>query len=148
MSGITQSQIRKIYALCRGLAIDDDLLHEHIYACTKKKSVKELNIAEAIKVIDSLSGKKPAGEAASYRQLSYIKSLMKQLGWVTESGVPDMARLSGLCKKMYKIESYRWLDVKSASGIIEALKELIERKETEESVCELMYTPGTILTEG
>lgn len=131
MSGITQSQIRKIYALCRERGLDEDLLHEHIYSLVKKDSVKKLTISEAVKVIDSLSGKKTSCGGASYKQMTYIKNLMKTLGWVTESGMPDMERLSGLCKKMYKIETYKWLDVKMASGIIEALKEFIEREKKE-----------------
>lgn len=58
MQPITTSQMRKIYAAAREHGLDNDLLHIHLQTVTGKESLKELTMSEAIKLIDSLEGKK------------------------------------------------------------------------------------------
>ena len=84
MQPITTSQMRKIYAAAREHGLDNDLLHIHLQTVTGKESLKELTMSEAIKLIDSLEGKK--GRTGSMqmteKQFRYINMLMKDLGWM------------------------------------------------------------------
>lgn len=128
----SNAQIRKIHILAREQGLDTDTLHSMVYKTVSKEHISQLAIAEAVKVIDSLSGKKikkdsnPA-EVASMRQINYIKGMMQQLGWVTEAGEPDLKRLNGLLSKCFKLDSFKWLTKEKASDVIEALKSMLER---------------------
>ena len=106
MQPITTSQMRKIYAAAREHGLDNDLLHIHLQTVTGKESLKELTMSEAIKLIDSLEGKK--GRTGSMqmteKQFRYINMLMKDLGWMDENGKRDYKRLNGFCSKRYGID--------------------------------------------
>jgi len=124
MKMITAAQIRKMHVISRERGIDDDLLHEHIQMLTGKESMKGLTCTEAARVIDSLEGNPTCKDPASYKQLAYIKGLMKELGWMDAGSRPDMERLDGMCRKYAKTDSHKWLDKGGASKIIEALKNM------------------------
>ena len=128
MRGITPAQNRKIHMLAKEYAIDNEMLHAIVFQETKKESIKQLTIMEAVKVIDRIEGNKQVvnsdKEHMSYKQEAFIKSLAKELGWVDTSGNLDEKRLNGFCKKYCNIERYKWLSVKNASKIIEGLKNL------------------------
>ncbi len=129
--GITAPQMRKIHACARECGMDDDLLHLAVKNLTGRESLKELTAKEACCVIDMMEGKQKAGaegDAATAKQLCYIKDLMKKLGWVDEKAEPDMARLNGMCRKYAEADSYRWLSKTGAGNIIEALKKMLERR--------------------
>lgn len=133
MKRITSAQIRKLHAISRERGIDDDLLHEHIRMLTDKDSMKDLTCNEAILVIDSLEGKAAScKDPASYKQIAYIRGLLKELRWVDSFGEPDMERLNGMCRKYAKVDHYKWLDKGGASNIIEALKNML-RKQAEKN---------------
>lgn len=123
MGGITQPQLRKIYASARERGLDSELLHGYVQALTGKESLKELTGREAAALIDSLEGKgATVRNPASPRQMAYIKGLMKGLGWTGADGSPDMERLDGMCRKYAKCGNHKQLDKSGASGMIEALK--------------------------
>lgn len=131
MKGVTTAQLRKIHACARECGMDDDLLHIAVRDITGRGSLKELTAAEACLVIDTMEGKtdsRQAKDAATSKQMRYIKDLMKQLGWTDEKTEPDMARLDGMCKKYAKVDSHKWLSRKGASNIIEALKKMLDRQ--------------------
>lgn len=131
MKGVTAAQLRKIHACARECGMDDDLLHIAVRDITGRSSLKDLTAAEACRVIDAMEGKTDSGpskDAATPKQMGYIKDLMKRLGWVDEKMEPDMACLDGMCKKYAKVDSHRWLSRKGASNIIEALKKMQERQ--------------------
>ena len=131
MKGVTAAQLRKIHACARECGMDDDLLHIAVRDITGRGSLKELTAAEACLVIDTMEGKtdsRQAKDAATLKQMRYIKDLMKQLGWTDEKTEPDMARLDGMCKKYAKVDSHKWLSRTGASNIIEALKKMQERQ--------------------
>ena len=134
MAKISAAQQRKIHVIARELGMDDDLLHEYVEMLTDKTSLKELSVIEAVKVIDGLEGKKgyANGDRASYRQSSYIRILMQQLGWIDENGEPDKKRLDGFVRKQYGIDDSRWMTRKVASKVIEALKSLVDRQRKEQ----------------
>ena len=138
---ISVSQMRKIYALARERGMDSDLLHAHIQALTEKESMKELTMPEGIRIIESLEGKplELKGQVkASYNQMRYIFGLMKQLGWVTDSGEPDTKRLDRFLQSKragINLGSYQWLTKEKAGKLIEALKSISERKNAENKEC-------------
>ena len=108
MKGITPAQQRKIYACARECGMDNDLLHLVIKDITGHSSLKELSAMEACLVIDTMEGRQnnnSVKDAATPKQMCYIKDLMKQLGWVNEKSEPDMTRLDGMCKKYAKVDS-------------------------------------------
>lgn len=133
MRKITPSQMRKIYALAKENGMNKELLHIIVENETDKTSIAELNIMEAVKVIDKISDRKqsynPKIEHMSYKQEAYIKGLAKDLGWVDVDGGIDEKRLNGFCKKYYGIETYKWLTRSLASKVIEGLKTLIMRND-------------------
>lgn len=134
MRKITAAQNRKIHMLASQLGMDDDLLHEFVGMITKKEHISGLTVTEAIRVIDGLTGKREyaSGSHMTDRQKSYIFSLMRQAEWTNENGDPELKRLDGFVRKQYGIDSYRFLDRKTASGVIEFLKDWNKRPRKEE----------------
>lgn len=135
MAKASAAQIRKIYVLARERAMDDDLLHLHIFQVVHKKSIRDLTVMEAVWVIDSLEGKKtePKQTGATAKQMHYIRGLLQELGWVKESGEADMDRLDGLLRARYKVDHHKWLTKETASQVIEGLKAMLKRQQ--EGVC-------------
>lgn len=131
MRKITSAQNRKIHMLASQLGMDDDLLHEFIEMFTGKRHISGLTVMDAVKVIDGLEGKKnyAGGSHMSERQKRYILFLMGQIGWTDDAGEPDLKRLNGFVKEQYGVDSYRFLDRKTASNVIEFMKELEKRPE-------------------
>lgn len=138
---VTYDQIKKIHVLANERGMDNDLLHEHMEMLVEKSSIRELTKQEAIILIDSLEGKagnRNGKDRATSRQMHFIYGLMKELGWVTEEGKPDLDRLNRFLrsdKAGFNLEDYRWLDIGTASNLIEALKAMITR-EQEKQVAE------------
>lgn len=132
---ISTGQMRKIYALARERGMDSDLLHAYIHAHIQKDSMTKLTLSEGIKIIESLEGK--SSDSASYKQMQFIFGLMKELGWVMESGDPDTDRLDRFLqspKARINLGSYKWLTRDKAGKTIEALKSMLERDK--KSACE------------
>lgn len=138
---ISAGQMRKIYALARERGMDNDLLHAHVQTLTGKDSMKDLTMPEGIRIIESLEGKPSELKGqikASFRQMQYIYGLMKQLGWVTDTGEPDMERLDRFLqspKAGINLGSHKWLTKTKASKLIEALKSMAERAAAENKKC-------------
>lgn len=132
----TAAQLRKIHALAGERGMDDDLLHEYVYAQVQVKSLKELTVSQAITVIDVLEGSRSPKGWITGKQSKYIEALAVQIGWVTGSGTVDMDRLNGFLKKQVDREGLRKLSSREASEIIEALKGMKARKEKKEHVQE------------
>lgn len=96
MTKITTAQCRKIHALARERGIDSDTLHAHVYSLTNKESLKNLSIAEAIKVIDILSGTNTS--RITYRQKDFLLKLCIKLNWTDENGNADNKTLRNFVK--------------------------------------------------
>ncbi len=125
MTKATASQIRKIHALANEVGIDNDTLHSHIYNITKKKSIKELNITDAINVIDSLQTSEKG--RMTWKQRRFIFFLFFQLKWVDEKGMPDEKIITGFVKKQANVISIDWLTQKQASVVIDAMKAILKK---------------------
>lgn len=133
---VTYGQIKKIHVLAKERGMDNDLLHEHMEMLLHRSSIKELTKREAAMLIDSLEGKAASGQDhATGRQMQYIFGLMKELGWMTEEGKPDIDRLNRFLqseKAGFCLSDYRWLKKGTASDLIEALKAMAARKREKE----------------
>ena len=135
---VTYSQIKKIHALANERGMDNDLLHEHMEMLVHKLSIKNLTKREAVILIDSLEGQTGSliGKVrATSRQMHFIYGLMKELGWVTGEGKPDLARLNRFLQSDesgFKLSDHRLLNIGMASDLIEALKAMTARKREKE----------------
>lgn len=135
---VTYSQIKKIHALAKERGMDNDLLHEHMEMLVHQSSIKDLTKREAIILIDSLegkTGKRSGKDRATFKQMNFIYGLMKELGWVTGEGKPDMARLNRFLQSEesgFKLSDHRLLNIRMASDLIEALKAMAARKREKE----------------
>lgn len=128
---------RMLWGLAKSpeLHMTDDELHLVVSAHTGKDSIRELNKSELRLVIgilagmkDSASGRKRSdrrnrGLAGTANQRRKIYKLTEILGW------SKPARINGLCKKMFGVACVEWLNYQQCSGLIEALKSMVERKE-------------------
>ncbi|MBD5631704.1 MAG: DUF1018 domain-containing protein [Clostridia bacterium] len=138
---VTYEQIKKIHVLAKERGMDNDLLHEHMEMLVGKSSIRVLTKQEAITLIDSLEGKagnRNVKDRATAKQMYYIYGLMNELGWTTGEGKPDLDRLNRFLrsdKAGFNLEDYRWLNIGTASNLIEALKAMIAR-EQEKKVAE------------
>lgn len=131
MAILTKAQLKKIYAVAKTYGIEvigsakDDQLHDIVEEVTRQRSISKLTKEQAISVIDRITGVKATGEnRATKRQVSYIKDLVKQLGWEN-----NPKRLEGFIRKYTKIDKLEWLTVKDASNIIEGLKRQVKELE-------------------
>lgn len=127
--GITKQQIRMIWALCHRLGLDEQTLHGLAQAITGVSSIRQSSRPQAARLIDMLLAKagfknqdfprRPGFNTP--RQFAYIQGLTTQLGW-------EERHTLGLAKRMYHVQRLRDLGVRQASGLIEALKAMHQRK--------------------
>lgn len=127
MAAMTKAQRAKIFAVCREQAIDNDLLHELVYAETGCGSLKELSSLQAIQVIDRLEGQSTPKGMATASQKRYLEALLREIGWTTPEGGADLSRLEAFVKSRYKVDSLKWLTSRTAGKAIEALKDMKAR---------------------
>lgn len=121
----TSAQLRKIHVLAGEMGIDNDTLHTHVFNITKKNSLKELTITEAVNVIDSLQGSEYG--RMTWRQKRFIFSLARQLRWLDENGSVDIKVLRSFIKRQTGMPTEEWLTQKAASEVIEAMKAILEK---------------------
>lgn len=121
----TSAQLRKIHVLAGERGIDNDTLHTHVFNITKKNSLKELTITEAVNVIDSLKGSEYG--RMTWRQKRFIFSLARQLRWLDENGSVDIKVLRSFIKRQTGMPTEEWLTQKAASEVIEAMKAILEK---------------------
>lgn len=126
---MTKAQRARIYAVCREQAIDNDLLHELVYAETGCGSLKDLTSGQALRVIDRLEGRSTPKGMATARQKRFLGALLKEIGWVLPGGDADWARLEAFVQNQYKVDSLKWLTSRTAGQAIEALKDMKARAE-------------------
>jgi hypothetical protein len=119
MNKASASQLRKIYALAREKDIDTDNLHSLLYSVCKKEHLSEISVTEAVRLIDSLSGKQNPYRATA-KQIHFVKGLAKEFGW-------NDKRLAGFVKKVGGVDDIKWLTKKKASAVIEGMKKLKEK---------------------
>lgn len=122
-------------AKCQELSLTDEELHLIVSAHTGKDSIKQLNQRELGTVIEVLgdmkssairngrNDRKTRGNTGTSNQRKKIYKLAERLGWEKQ------VRVNGLCKRMFGVACVEWLDYQQCSKLIEALKNMAERKE-------------------
>lgn len=136
-SGKTPS-IRMVWGIAKSpeLKMTDEELHLVVQAHTGKDSIKALTARELRTVVNVLVGMKEScrreergkkyqgGSSATVNQRRKIYMLQKELGWDS-----DPKRLSGFCRRMFRVDRVEWLDYRQCSDLIEALKAMVKKQE-------------------
>lgn len=135
------ASIRMIWGIAKSpeLALDDEALYSVIERETGKDGMRKLTQGELDTVCRVLQNMKdgvkaPArqkrtdtgGNVKTQRQRRQIYMLTGELGWND-----DNARINGLARKMFRVDRLEWLSQAQCSALIEALKKMVERKESE-----------------
>lgn len=130
-----KATLKMIWGLARSpeLSMDSEELHLLVAGITGKDSLKELNQHELNDVAMELirrkdpdkQKKQSRGNPATVWQRKKLEMLAQELGW------DNPARLAGLAKKMFGVETVEWLDYTQCSKLIEAMKSMVKRKVVE-----------------
>lgn len=131
MSG---AQRGAIFGIAKKAGLDRDALHDVVWRVTARDSIADLTTAEAIRVIDQL--KALAGQEAGAKrerpgmmteaQRGKVFALCRELGWITEAGEIDMARLNGFLGVRFGVARLQWVNAKKAGLVINALKAMAQ----------------------
>lgn len=126
---MSRRQRSAIFALAKTAGLDKDALHDLVWRVTAEDSIARLTNAQAVRVIDEL--KRLTGQAEplgwlSSAQRGMIYALCRQLGWVTEAGAVDMARLEGFIRSRFRVHHIAWVRMEQGGRIIEALKSMVK----------------------
>jgi hypothetical protein len=123
---INSSQRKKIFALKTELRMSKDELYEVVFRISNQDHISKLTKSQAIDVIDSLEFQREIpSDHSNNKQQKYILGLMNDLGW-------NKARLAGFITKRFHVtckedKLFAWIDKKTASKLIEALKDMKQR---------------------
>jgi len=132
--------LRAIWSLAKayGLAKGDDRtkLDSILLRQTGKTSMKLCSDAELKKVLAYIKAHKTSEElkrpGLSTAQEKKLFALAYALDWDKKDGVRVSGRIekriNGFCKKMAKVENYRWLSAAQAHQIIEGMKAMATAK--------------------
>lgn len=115
----------------------DEELHLLVSGHTGKESLKQLTKREISLVAGVLAEMKEStkrqnrkdthpstrGNPATVNQRKKVWKLAQELGW------DNPARVDGMCRRMFRVDKVEWLNYRQCSKLIEALKEMVERKE-------------------
>jgi hypothetical protein len=126
MERITKKQLRAIWALAHRTGLNEEDLHVRTELFFGKNSIRSLTKQEASRVVEYLLQKGEVMEKIPERivdiegiitraQIMLIEKLTDQMGW-------SVRHLNGLAQKMYGARELGGLNVRQASGLIEALK--------------------------
>lgn len=126
---IDNRQKKAIWTAAKENGLEKEDIYSVIYSIAKKEHMTELTYVEAAKVLDKINNKSyrnysGPGKITS-NQKDMINDLVNKLAWNEE-------RLNGFVKSKYKVEVINWLSMKQASNCIEALKNMIKRKDNDE----------------
>lgn len=128
-----------IWAMARELGLDNESLHDLIFAETGRSSMREMTPSEQTLVEMRLGrmkdGSRPQrgisqkrtdteGNPATIALRKKIYALCGVLGWNNEN-----ARINGFVKKMCGVERIEWLNRAQCGKVIEGLKAMLARRE-------------------
>jgi len=125
-------QLRMIWALSHRRGFDESALREWIRVASGQSSFRHLTAGQASQIIDGLqSGVKDAdafraqlaerSDRMTVAQARLIDQLAGSLGW-------ESRRMAGLVRHMYGRSPRESLTRRQASGLIEALKAMAQRR--------------------
>ncbi len=127
---ISGAQRSAIFALARVAGLDDDALHDNVRWVTGSESIAALTSHQAGKVIEAL--KRMTGQDAPVGWMTdgqrwKIYNLCRELGWVKDVGELDMDRLEGFVRNRFGVAKLRWVNVDTATKIINGLNAMVKR---------------------
>ncbi len=127
---ISGAQRGAIFALARVAGLDDDALHDNVRWVTGSESIAALTSLQAGKVIEAL--KRMTGQDAPVGMMTdgqrrKMYNLCRELGWVKEVGELDVKRLEGFVRKRFGVSKLQWVNVDTATKIINALNAMVNR---------------------
>lgn len=127
---INKRQISKIWAAAKEQGIDREDVYALVLQVSGQDSIKGMTQDQANKVIDRIVGtcRRPEyqkqGRITTDQMRKKIYILTVELGWDK-----NPKRLEGFCKRLFKVEKVEWLDERQCYQLIEALKDMVKRKE-------------------
>jgi phage gp16-like protein len=132
----SSGQIRMIHTLARNAGLDEDTRRDLMERETGKRSVKELGVRDAIKVIDTLQALPQARQSKARGALKLDGPYVGKIRALWISGwhlgvVRDRSdtAMVAFVERQTRIQNLRWLrDPADARKVVEALKSWLERK--------------------
>ena len=140
MEVASPEQIKCIWGQARKIGLDKVELHEKCLAVTGEEHISHLTRYQAIRLIDSLMGKKPREfypvehvqrndaerpiSRASQKQVGLILALAGTLEW-RKDGRIDMDRVNGFLRSQYSVDNINWMDPQMAGKCINAMKGMV-----------------------
>lgn len=127
---INKRQISKIWAAAKEQGIDREDVYALVLQVSGQDGMRNLTGDQANEVIDRIVGSskqkeyQTSGRQSTQEMRKKIYMLTVELVWHK-----NPKRLEGFCKKMFKVEKVEWLDRKQCYQLIEALKDMVARKE-------------------
>lgn len=127
--------IQTIWGLAKSpeLSMSNEELHLLVARETQKTSIRLLNQREIRRVVlvladmkQSVNGKctyGKTGNKATVSQRRKVYKLVQELGWDD-----DPKRINGFVRRMFRVDRLEWLNDGECSQLIEALKQMINRK--------------------
>ncbi len=131
--------LRTIWGLAKSpeLHMTDEELYLLVSGHTGKESLKQLTKREISLVAGVLAEMKESakrqnrqsthpsarGNPATVNQRKKVWKLAQELG------CDNPGRVDGMCRRMFRVDKVEWLNYRQCSDLIEALKEMVERKE-------------------
>ena len=129
--------IRTIWGLAKSkeLQLSGEDLHGLVFTVTGKDHISQLNqreIRDVVSRLAELKGKRmqrepgrrnftDGGNRGTVRQRRLVWKLMEELGW-------EERQVHGMARKMYGTDRVEWLNYGQCSGLIEAMKAMLERR--------------------
>ena len=125
---IDNRQKKAIWTAAKEKGLSKEDLYSVILYISNKDHMTDLTYVEAAKVLDKINNRNSRNYSGpgkiTNNQINMINDLVNKLGW-------NEQRLNGFVKTKYKVEVIKWLSMKQASNCIEALKNMIKRKNNE-----------------
>lgn len=137
--GRKSASIRTIWGIAKSpeLRLSDDDLYAIVYRETGKESMKKLtqgeinalarvlqNMKDGVQKDTSSKRTDEGGNPQTERLRRKIYALTGELGWNDNN-----ERINGFAKRMFKVDRIEWLTVTQCHMVIEALKQMVDRKE-------------------
>lgn len=132
MDKITYPQIKRIFGLAKQAQLNDEELHDLVFAETRSDSIKALSEDQAVMVINrlvrSMYRRNAPPSRATPSQVWQINKLAEELGWNNDS-----KRLRSFLEKQHEVSHPSYLSPAAASRVIEALKAMKRRAKLKDS---------------
>lgn len=119
--------ISAVHVACKRLGLDEDARRDLQVGATGKRSLCDMTLAEIGKVLDRLN-KDRAGSTGHRTHAGKVRALWWTLYWLGAINDPSDRAIDAFVARQARVSALRFLDHRSASAVIEALKSWAERE--------------------